>query len=443
MIASKDLRALVILLLLAAGLRGIALWKFGGQLASDPDAYQEIAGNIVGGRGFSFGTEGIPTAYRPPLYPCLLVAARWVAGHDEALARRVTGAIHLFLGTASVWLVLIAARRLVPGRAAWLAALLAAIDPLLVYNTSLAMTETTATFLVALLVCLWLSERGRGGDFALGAVFGLCCLCRPTFWAVGFLCVAGWGAAFAFRRFRGGTAGGAHSSGVAALRGRGAVVVVGAVVTVAPWVIRNLVVMGKPILTTTHGGYTLLLAHNPLYTREVVNRGWGAVWAIDANAEWESWIASEMRSEFPEIDPAEKSIAAELFRDRWMSRRAWKYIADDPGTAVRTSGTLLGRIWNVVPMMVTKRGVPGWMRLAIGVFYSAVFLAALAGLLRIQRGDWPRWWPLVALLLGFTVVHSLYWADMRMRAPLMPAVFLLAAHGVMTAPRRMPGDGSS
>jgi 4-amino-4-deoxy-L-arabinose transferase-like glycosyltransferase len=443
MISSRQSLSLACLLVLAAALRGIALWKFGGQLAADPDAYQEIAGNIIAGRGFSFGTGGIPTAYRPPLYPVLLAVVHWAAGGDVQRVRCLIGALHLVAGTASVLLVLVAARRLGLGATGWLAALLVAVDPLLIYNTSLVMTETVATFLVALLICTWLWDAGRSRDFFLGVVFGLCCLCRPTFWAVGSLLAGGWVMLIWSRRRHAESAVSLRAASAKVLRGSAAVVVLGTAVTVAPWVVRNLHVFGKPILTTTHGGYTLLLAHNPLYTREVVNRGWGAVWAIDADAEWENWIATEMRADFPEFDSAEKSVAAELLRDRWMSRRAWRYIRDDPGTAIRTSGTLLGRIWNVVPMTVTKRGLSGWTRLAIGVFYVAVFLSAVAGLVRLTRAEWFRWWPLVALLLGFTAVHSLYWADMRMRAPLMPAVFLLAARGVTGFRRCAPGDRSA
>ena len=36
----------------------------------------------------------------------------------------------------------------------------------------------------------------------------------------------------------------------------------------------------------------------------------------------------------------------------------------------------------------------------------------------------------LALLISFTIVHSLYWADMRMRTPLAPAIALLAARAL-------------
>ncbi len=45
--------------------------------------------------------------------------------------------------------------------------------------------------------------------------------------------------------------------------------------TIAPWPIRNQVRFGRPIVTTTHGGYTLLLSNNPVYYSEVVLEPWG------------------------------------------------------------------------------------------------------------------------------------------------------------------------
>ena len=40
------------------------------------------------------------------------------------------------------------------------------------------------------------------------------------------------------------------------------------------------------------------------------------------------------------------------------------------------------------------------------------------------------WRPVLVLIVSFTAVHSIYWADMRMRAPLVPAIALLAAAGL-------------
>jgi hypothetical protein len=69
-------------------------------------------------------------------------------------------------------------------------------------------------------------------------------------------------------------------------------------------------------------------------------------------------------------------------------------------------------------------------RAAVGVWYAAVFTLAVAGLWRGRRelAKTPWIWGLL-LCLAFTAVHSLYWTDMRMRAPLMPVIVLAVARG--------------
>ncbi len=57
--------------------------------------------------------------------------------------------------------------------------------------------------------------------------------------------------------------------------------------TISPWAIRNWQVFGRPIITTTHGGYTLWLANNPAYYREVVEGG-APAWAGDSLARWQA-----------------------------------------------------------------------------------------------------------------------------------------------------------
>ena len=41
---------------------------------------------------------------------------------------------------------------------------------------------------------------------------------------------------------------------------------------------RQLSAVGRPIVTTTHGGYTLLLANNPYFYQHLRREPWGSVW---------------------------------------------------------------------------------------------------------------------------------------------------------------------
>ena len=412
--------ALVALLLLALVLRAAMLWGLGGSLAQDRDNYRRIAEHVAAGEGFVDPQTGFPTAYRPPLYP-LLVAAVLVSGFGNM----AIGIVQLMLGVGAVILTMLCARRLGLGRRSLVAALLVAVDPLLLQQTALVMTETTSAFLAALVLWLGAGRPSRLRNIALGAAFGLCCLCRPTFWVFGALAVTIW----AVVRIRATNSASSPSrnhwrQGVGIAAG----VAAGVVLVVAPWGIRNAIVMGRPIITTTHGGYTLLLAHNMPYTCAVVEQPWGAVWEAASLNEWQASLEAEMARATPPIDAAHLSPAVELARDTWMNRKAREYICNEPFVALKSGMTLVGRLWNVVPLATKNTPLPNSVRWAIGGFYAVVLVAMLRGVCRLSRDDRLKWWPLLALIAGFTVVHSLYWADMRMRAPLIPAIALLAAY---------------
>ena len=408
-------QALSLLVLLALVSRAGALWHFGSNLTRDPDGYRQIAERIEAGEGFVNPDVHTPTAYRPPLYPLVVAGILRCGGGNTAI-----GVVQLALGLATVALTVLCGRRLGMGRASLVAGLLVAVDPLLLYQTSLVMTETLATFLAALLLWLCLGQTGNARRFAAGATFGLCCLCRPTFWVFGVLAIAGrllvwWRTTKSAR-----TAPASHWRDVLSLA-------TGLILVVGPWAMRNALVMGRPILTTTHGGYTLLLPHNPAYTRAVVDQPWGAVWEGRSFNEWSQSLEDRMALERPPLDVAHLTPAVERARDAWMNREAREYIRREPIVAFRAGLTLLMRFWHVVPLTTRDRPLAPWLRLAIGLFYGVLLAAMLFGLVRIVPRGWTLWWPLPTLMAAFTLVHAVYWADMRMRAPLIPAIALLAA----------------
>ncbi len=405
-----DWYKLAAVLALAVSFRAGALWNFGSLLAEDRDQYLQIARHIAARDGFVDPHTLAPTAYRPPLYPLLLAGVLSCGGGPLTI-----GIMQLLLGVATVPLTIACGHKLGLGRTGSLVAgVLVASDPLLIYQTALVMTETTAAFLAALLLWLSLRRNNASANFWLGVVSGLACLCRPTFWACGGLAALIW----------------------ARVPAKQVLILLAALsLVIAPWAIRNLAEFGRPIITTTHGGYTLLLAHNPTYARAVVEQPWGTVWDGDSHAAWLASIESAMARENPPIDAAHLSPSVELARDAWMSREAWSYIRSEPVLALRTAATLLGRMWNVMPLASDGTSRSPALRIVISLFYTGVFIAVLLAVARHPRPDWTAWRPVLVLLVGFTAVHSLYWADMRMRTPLVPALALLAAAGLSSLRR--------
>jgi hypothetical protein len=63
------------------------------------------------------------------------------------------------------------------------------------------------------------------------------------------------------------------------------------------------------------------------------------------------------------------------------------------------------------------------------LFYLAMFGGCLVGVWSLRGGSFDRVKPLLILITAFACVHLLYWSNVRMRAPLMPALAVLFALG--------------
>ena len=438
-------------------------------LEDDPDGYRAVAENLL--RHGTFGEGNVPTAYRPPLYPLMLAPCLAMGPWGRA----AIGVLHVGLGVATVWLTFRVAQRWGLGRWALTAALLAALDPILLRQSTLIMTETPAAFLAVAALAL-LTATGRrpsaGRALAAGACVALAALCRPAFlpWLGLAAVVLPWSACKA------------HGLQPVGFTGSEVIhfrvfkvslsFIIGAAIVLAPWVVRNQLQLGRPIVSTTHGGYTLWLANNPDLYEHLRTGAWGSLWNADEfNRAW--------RADAPRASPAD-----ELAADRLAYSRAWEAIRAQPGMFLYSCMVRVGGLWTPLPHQLSPDEAPTtrMARYAVAVWYAGeLLLAAVGAMLLVQAGAkrgrtglkpvphskssevfkssevcaesagllagegpgegaltltlsqrerGPGWiWGLL-LVVCFTGVHTLYWTDMRMRAPLVPVVAMGAAAGV-------------
>jgi hypothetical protein len=441
-------RAVWLLLVFAAAVlaRSGAVVALSANLGDDRDDYLTVARQYVE-HGFWSGFRGIPDSFRPPLYPLTLAFLLRLGGGAAAI-----GVLHVLLGTATVVLTWIVGCRL--GLRGWatFAALLVALDPLLIQYTTWPMTETAFTFLVILLVMVTTPPAGGSGaadgglsplrSLVAGAVFGACAVCRPTIWPTGPFIVA-WSLWRARRDVR------LRRAVVLRL----ALACAAAAIVVSPWALRNQRLLGVPIVTTTHGGYTLLLGNNPAFYREVAARPIAAEWTSAEpdrfQAEWFRDLIARMESE---LGPG----AGEVAQDRWMYAQARRAMVENPRLFARACLLRLLRFWSIVPLPPSRGALPQvavWSISAGFAIELGLFLAGLiylaAGWIRrgraasaggdglaapggrdVNSGGWNDRWVLpLAIVASFTLAHMLYWSNMRMRAPLVPLIALVAAYG--------------
>lgn len=195
---------------------------------SDALHYHTLAAQIGEGRGmvhdFPFGYPH-PTAFRPPLYPLLLGAVYAVTGPRLGVAE----ALNVTLGAGVVVLATLLSWRLAGWRAGMTTGVLAAVYPPLLFNDGPPLSEPLGLLTLLATVLLLLDGRAAGA----GVTSGLLVLTRPsaqlfvvalTAWVLWRL---GWRRAISY-------------------------VAVVAVV-LAPWVLRNWLLLGAPVIVTSNG----------------------------------------------------------------------------------------------------------------------------------------------------------------------------------------------
>ena len=404
-------RVLIGLLLLTVAVRMAVILALPDGLRLDTDAYRAYAETLAntGVYGEAIPATGaesrvVPSAHRPPLYPLLLA----VLIHRGSVLPAAVALMHMLLSVGTVWLSCLLARRWGLGSLWWLVGLLVACDPILVYQSAQMMNETLAVFLSALCLLLlttirgtraWRSSALAGGSIALAA------LCRPAFLA--------WLPWVALSQLL--------------LRGmawrerivRCLALVIAAAVVLAPWVARNTRQLGWPVIMTTHGGYTLLLGNNPDFYRYLKTGYLRSAWdSRDFERKWAD-ATRDLR-----YDP--------VSLDRLAYRRAWQNMSAQPRMLWFSSCVRVARLWGMMPYARTADGGERGRLLRYGVaaWYAATWVLVGCGVAGLGcRCCHPPWLWGTTLCLALTLVHAVYWCDMRMRAPLVPVLGLLAARG--------------
>jgi 4-amino-4-deoxy-L-arabinose transferase-like glycosyltransferase len=145
---------LAAVLAVALGLRLLyALTAAPGVSLLDDDTFYHLTANyLADGRGFVLPLElllkghALPTAEHPPLYPALLSLISLAGGTGEDFQRLA----NVLVGTGTVLVVALLARRLAGDRAGLIAAVIAALYPSFVAADGALMSETLLGALVGL-----------------------------------------------------------------------------------------------------------------------------------------------------------------------------------------------------------------------------------------------------------------------------------------------------
>jgi 4-amino-4-deoxy-L-arabinose transferase-like glycosyltransferase len=179
----------------------------------------------------------LPSATHPPLWTLLLGAVSWAGGTTE-LAHRAFGCL---VGAVAIVLIGLLGRRVGGERVGLVAALIAAVYPVLIAADGSLMSESLYGALIAGVLLLAFEMRSRPRTWtavALGAVIALAALTRAEALALLLLLVLPVTVAKA-------PPGGLRRFGVCAAA---------CLLVLSPWIARNWIEFGRPVLISTNDG---------------------------------------------------------------------------------------------------------------------------------------------------------------------------------------------
>jgi 4-amino-4-deoxy-L-arabinose transferase-like glycosyltransferase len=342
--------------------------------------------------------EGYRTVFRAPGYPFFLAGIYGAGGltHRFAAVRLVQALMGACLAPLTA---LLALRLGLVRRTAVLAGGLVAVYPILLFYPLALASENLFILLLLAGTILLLEAIERGHTVTTvgaGLLLGLATLTRSTL--IAFLPLG----AIALWSHRAAPVRGWRSAGLR----NGIVFSLAACLTIAPWVVRNNLVLGRPAFIENSLGYNLFVSYHP--------RGNGGF----------SFSIAGIPLRILDDDQ----------RDRWSMEQAAGFIRADPARAALLVPRRLSYFWGLEDremLYFYSSGIFGaipqpWRGLAYLLFVMPLVLTALAAPFGCALTPRHRWHMLGLFALGM-LPHLLILAEPRFHLPLVPFLAPYAA----------------
>ena len=383
-----------------------------------------FARTLVASGTFGFLPE-VPSAYTQPLYAWFLAALYWPLERSWV----VVGLAQVALAVATALVVLLIGTRLASVRIGVLAALVATLHPYVVWHDVHVNREILDGLVAAAVVLLALAAYDRRSPLyalATGAAAGLAILSNARLVLLPLVLApyVAWRVRPAWRA-------------VAA----GALVVLGAALVTAPWLVRNEVVIGCPTITTDTRA--LWKANNPATYDVLARGGWiDDVPDLPGLPPWPERAAGISVAAAKAVDECAQSS---FYRDEVLE--FWR---DEPGEKRRLAVQAVGMLWSPVLSVEAdesgQQGLAGFAQRTVEpAFVVVLYALALWGAFLAPR----RFVALAALLLGLnTAMAMLFAGTVRYRVPWDFVLALLAAFALdriwrFLRDRRSPAPASA
>lgn len=374
---------------LGFALRTGAMAGFRHMPESDELAYLSMALNLVGGRGIIDGM-GNHAMYNVGYPLFVLSPVFFFLGKHLAVARFM----NLLLGGVTIILCYLVAKEASAGRLGRLlaAAIWAIYLPASVYGVYLLKENLMTPLMLSVMWCaLRLAKQpSRAVAVGCGVLLGMLALTGNS--ALALVAVVALALAF-------------NPAAMPRRLSLAALVIAFAVLIATPWVIRNMNVIGTPVLNT-NGGFNLYLGNNPAATGMFVS-----ITDTPRGADWEALRKT-----------------GEVQASETLKHEAIAWMKANPAEFVTLALKKAVYFW--MPPLHEGKGeqssVESLVRALWAIQFLVLTLAALSSLLIPGLRNRPLAMLWLAVVC-FTGVHMLFYVIFRYREPIMPIIGIIAA----------------
>lgn len=406
-----------LLIILAAGLiiRLVLLSHMDemGVRVVDERHYFQLATGIFSGWGFAWGPE-VPTSARPPLYPAFLALVWTVIGEKSIWAIRV---MQIGLSLLNVAILFSLGQRIFSRRVGlWAAAIFCFYPSLIAFNFFL-LTEVLFTLLLTLFAfgCVVLLQSGRPAlAVGTGFVLGLAVLTRSVLWPFPIILCP-----LAFLSLQGNRGTRLKLAGCLLL---------GYLMVVAPWAVRNTSLQGVFTVVNSMGGITLLMGN---YEHTPLNRPWD----VGVTLRGEHSIYNTYQYQLREKQ-SESANWTEGQREKWAQKMAFAFMLEHPVLTVKRSILKFASFWGLERSVLGGFRVgyyhpPQWFEilasLVITLAYVLVMVMACLGVFLAAPDNQRIHWLFLLIIFFVSGIHALVFGHSRYHLPLIPFLILYAA----------------
>ncbi len=395
---------LAVILVLAIGLRGMAMILVGESHVPWEIEFEEIADNLVESGKYNFSlyqlTPSIPSSFIPPVYPLLLATTRILGGANSTLLLQF---IQILVSCLTI-LFLYGLVLTLGGnqRQGLLVAFFAAIYPPFISYAVDISTTTLETFFVIL--GIWMAVRaGKNRSLVsaviCGASLALAMLTRPT-WLSILPLVPLWWLVYLWKKW---------ALWIKLSLGMG----LAAVVIMSPWVIYNYQTHGVLMATSTNGGLNFWIGNH-----------------VGANGEYI----------FPtQIDKAlvESTLnMSEIERDRFFYQQGQLFIKEHPDQFIQLAGRKLLYFLLFRPNIGSSVQAAGYQLfdlVKLGFILAWLVMLPFAALGLFKLGvKWREHSFFILIFIVQAVITMMYFSGTRFRTPIDGLVIIWAVLGLST-----------